>query len=313
MGNDLPDYTTEVKPAVTTADKLKGGADAAKSASPTAYDVYLATDTKKLYICIVDGSWTGFDASIFVQGILTLYADMAGGGYEIKSIKDPTAAQSAATKKYIDDLVALYLLLTGGTMSGAIAMGTNKITGMGDPTLAQDAATRAYVLAQIKDWLLKTGGTMSGAIAMGTNKITGMGDPTDAQDAATKTYADTKSGSKLITASRAAAAASGDVSYTGVGFTPTAIICLAVGAGTTTPQYSIGFADAALASMCIYRTYEGTVVVSSTTYCIYSARAVGVDVQEALLKSMDANGFTLTWTAVTTPDYATTLIFLCLR
>jgi len=34
--------------------------------------------------------------------------------------------------------------LAGGTMTGAIAMGTNKITGMGDPTAAQDAATKAY-------------------------------------------------------------------------------------------------------------------------------------------------------------------------
>jgi len=34
---------------------------------------------------------------------------------------------------------------SGGTMSGAIAMGTNKITGLGDPTAAQDAATKAYV------------------------------------------------------------------------------------------------------------------------------------------------------------------------
>ena len=33
----------------------------------------------------------------------------------------------------------------GGTMSDAIAMGTNKITGMGNPTANQDAATKAYV------------------------------------------------------------------------------------------------------------------------------------------------------------------------
>jgi len=37
------------------------------------------------------------------------------------------------------------LALAGGTMSGAIAMGTNKITGLGDPTSAQDAATKNYV------------------------------------------------------------------------------------------------------------------------------------------------------------------------
>ena len=33
----------------------------------------------------------------------------------------------------------------GDTMTGALAMGTNKITGVGDPTTAQDAATKAYV------------------------------------------------------------------------------------------------------------------------------------------------------------------------
>jgi hypothetical protein len=37
------------------------------------------------------------------------------------------------------------LSLTGGTMSGAIAMGTSKITGLGDPTADQDAATKIYV------------------------------------------------------------------------------------------------------------------------------------------------------------------------
>ena len=36
----------------------------------------------------------------------------------------------------------------GGTMSGAIAMGTSKITGAGDPTAAQDVATKAYVDSQ---------------------------------------------------------------------------------------------------------------------------------------------------------------------
>jgi hypothetical protein len=37
------------------------------------------------------------------------------------------------------------LSLTGGTMSGAIAMGTSKITGLGTPTANQDATTKLYV------------------------------------------------------------------------------------------------------------------------------------------------------------------------
>ena len=46
------------------------------------------------------------------------------------------------------------LALAGGTMTGAIAMGTNKITGLGTPTDGTDAATKAYVdsAAQGIDW-----------------------------------------------------------------------------------------------------------------------------------------------------------------
>jgi hypothetical protein len=46
------------------------------------------------------------------------------------------------------------LALAGGTMSGAIAMGTSKITGLGDPTSAQDAATKNYVDTTVQgiDW-----------------------------------------------------------------------------------------------------------------------------------------------------------------
>jgi hypothetical protein len=78
------------------------------------------------------------------------------------------------------------LPLAGGTMSGAIAMGSNKITGLGTPTATGDAATKDY--ADTK--LALTGGTLSGALAMGTNKITGVGDPTNAQDVVTKYYLD---------------------------------------------------------------------------------------------------------------------------
>ena len=46
------------------------------------------------------------------------------------------------------------LATAGGTMSGAIAMGTNKITGLGEPTSAQDAATKNYVDTTVQgiDW-----------------------------------------------------------------------------------------------------------------------------------------------------------------
>lgn len=166
----------------------------------------------------------------------------AGTAATITNLTSPTNAGDAATKGYVDtsisnlvasapgtldtlnelaaalgndasfattvtNSIATKLALAGGTMSGAIAMGTNKITGLGNPTANQDAATKAYVDTADALNLAKSGGTMSGAIAMGTNKITGMGDPTNAQDAATKNYIDVLFGSTTAAAASAAAAA----------------------------------------------------------------------------------------------------------
>jgi hypothetical protein len=160
---------------------------------------------------------------------------------KLTNITTPTVGSDAANKSYVDDTVAAVidsapaaldtlnelaaalgddanfagtvttalatkLPLAGGTMTGAIAMGTSKITGLGDPTSAQDAATKTYVDTADALKLNLTGGTMSGAIAMGTNKITGVGNPTLAQDAATKDYVDDILGSATSAATSAAAA-----------------------------------------------------------------------------------------------------------
>jgi len=140
----------------------------------------------------VAGNLTGNVASSGTStfAAITMSGAIAMGTSKITGLGEPTSAQDAATKTYVDAADALKLNLTGGTMSGAIAMGASKITGIGDPTLAQDAATKTYVDTADALKLNLTGGTMSGAIAMGTSKITGVGDPTAAQDVATKYYVD---------------------------------------------------------------------------------------------------------------------------
>jgi hypothetical protein len=132
---------------------------------------------------------------------------IAMGTNKITGLGNPTLAQDAATKTYVDTADALKLNLSGGTLSGELAMGTSKITGVGTPSANTDAATKGYVDTADALKLSLSGGTMSGAIAMGTAKITGMGDPTNAQDAATKNYIDVLFGSTTSAAASASAAA----------------------------------------------------------------------------------------------------------
>ena len=82
-------------------------------------------------------------------GVVEVDSNIDMNSNKLVNVTDPASAQDAATKAYVDTADALKLALTGGTMSGAIAMGTAKITGMGDPGSAQDAATKAYVDSQI--------------------------------------------------------------------------------------------------------------------------------------------------------------------
>ena len=66
------------------------------------------------------------------------------------------------------------LALAGGTMSGAIAMGTNAITNMADPTNQQDAATKAYVDGEVSSAssLTISDGSATDSVIVGTNTLT---------------------------------------------------------------------------------------------------------------------------------------------
>jgi hypothetical protein len=176
---------------------------------------------------------------VVINGNLDMNASTAA---TITNLSSPTNAADAATKGYVDTSIAALIdtapgtldtlnelaaalgddpnfattvsneiatkvSKAGDTMTGALAMSTNKITGVGNPTANQDAATKVYVDTADALKLNLAGGTMSGAIAMGTNKITGLGTPTADADATTKLYVDGILGSATAAATSAAAAA----------------------------------------------------------------------------------------------------------
>tara|TARA_A100001388_G_scaffold230025_2_gene182002 strand:+ start:3882 stop:7790 length:3909 start_codon:yes stop_codon:yes gene_type:complete len=194
----------------------------------------------------ITGNVTSSGSSSFnnvtIDGTLNMNA---GTTATIQNLTSPTNDTDAATKGYVDtqvanlvdsapgnlntlnelaaalnddnafsttvtNSIATKLPLAGGTMSGAIAMGTSKITGLGDPTAAQDASTKTYTDTQRDTRVAKSGDTMSGNLAMGTNKITGLGTPTSGTDATTKTYVDGILGSATAAATSATNAATSE-------------------------------------------------------------------------------------------------------
>ncbi len=82
------------------------------------------------------GTGDASDTVTFFSGT-TVINDIAfnGAGYRVTNMLDPLAAQDGATKAYADTKLAL----TGGTMSGAINMGSQQITNLANGTASTDA------------------------------------------------------------------------------------------------------------------------------------------------------------------------------
>ena len=148
-------------------------------------------------------------------------ADLA----KIVDLADPTLAQDAATKNYVDTEVtteriariadvdaeetariaavsaeetariagdALKVAKAGDTMTGPLVLNA-------DPSSALHSATKQYVDAGDADQVNKTADSMTGALAMGDNKITGLATPTATADATNKSYVDAEIATTLAT------------------------------------------------------------------------------------------------------------------
>ena len=108
----------------------------------------------------------------------------------------------ASFNSTITTSIATKLPLAGGTMSGAIAMGSNKITGLTNGSASGDAVNKG----QLDTMLPLAGGTMTGNIAIGSNVITSSANPSDDTHLARKAYVDSILGSATSAATSASAA-----------------------------------------------------------------------------------------------------------
>lgn len=124
---------------------------------------------------VTAASGTSTFNNVTINGDLDMNAGSSG---TITNLPNPTNSGDAANKAYVDAQDALRLALTGGTMTGAIAMSNNKVTGVGTPIADQDAATKAYVdsVAQGIDAKASCAAATTGNITLsGTQTIDGYG------------------------------------------------------------------------------------------------------------------------------------------
>jgi uncharacterized protein YbaA (DUF1428 family) len=193
-------YAADLDPSVTPVDAKRGTLLINISSTPGLFqkqDSGLSTNWTPV------GSGGGGMATDFSNAVASAN-DIDLGGFKIVNLADPTLAQDAATKNYVDTEISNIPAGMTTDFSNALAsaididLGTNKLINVADPTNAQDAATKNYVDTEISNIPAGMATDFSNALAsaididLGTNKLINVADPTNAQDAATKNYVDTE-------------------------------------------------------------------------------------------------------------------------
>jgi len=152
---------TKVAPSSTVSATELGYLDGVTSAIQTQIDSKLGTSTAaSTYAPLASPALTGVPTAptaaantnttqiattAYVQTEITDLIAAAPGALDTLNELATALGNDAAFSTTVTNSLATKLALAGGTMSGPIAMGTNKITGLGDPTNAQDAVTKNYI------------------------------------------------------------------------------------------------------------------------------------------------------------------------
>jgi hypothetical protein len=152
---------TKIAPSSTVDATELGYLNGVTSAIQTQLDAKLATSTaSSTYAPLASPALTGVPTAPTAAAntnttqvattayVQTEIADLIASAPGALDTLDELAAALGDDANFattVTNSIATKLPLAGGTMTGAIAMGTNKITGAGDPTSAQDVATKNYV------------------------------------------------------------------------------------------------------------------------------------------------------------------------
>ena len=145
---------SKIAPSSTVSTTELGYLDGVTSAIQTQLDSKLATSTaSSTYAPLASPALTGVPTAPTATAgtsttqvattafVSTAVNNLIDGAPTTLDTLNEIAAALNDTANFADTVV----LKSGSTMTGALAMGTNKITGLGNPTNPQDAATKYYI------------------------------------------------------------------------------------------------------------------------------------------------------------------------
>jgi hypothetical protein len=145
---------SKIAPSSTVSTTELGYLDGVTSAIQTQIDSKLATATaSSTYAPLASPALTGVPTAPTATAgtnttqvattayVGTAISNLVAGAPSTLDTLDEIAAAIADTGNFSDTVV----LKSGSTMTGNLAMGTNKVTGLGTPTTSTDAATKGYV------------------------------------------------------------------------------------------------------------------------------------------------------------------------
>jgi hypothetical protein len=131
-------------------------------------DILIVNDTGASVLSVP----TGTTGAAFAGAVTA--ASVTSDGVELRANDYITYTQLNANLNAVSSNADAKVEKAGDSMTGALAMGTNKITGLGDPTTSQDAATKTYVdgllgASIVPAYLVNTSSGTSNVIAMSSS------------------------------------------------------------------------------------------------------------------------------------------------